>query len=141
MVYRGAVIGVAAVAAVAFYEHGYALVQAHGEAGWTARLVQFTVDGLIYASAMYCRLMSYWIKAAPAAPLTRRQRRAQPLPEIRPATPVHTNKARGSRWRTRHAVTSTAQSRLPRFPLSSSRPTRQWRPCGWPWHAIGCADD
>ena len=52
VVYRGAVIGVAAVAAVAFYEHGYALVQAHGEAGWTARLVQFTVDGLTYASSI-----------------------------------------------------------------------------------------
>jgi hypothetical protein len=25
---------------------------AHGEAGWTARLVPFTVDGLIYASSM-----------------------------------------------------------------------------------------
>jgi hypothetical protein len=48
----GAVLGVAAVAAVASYEHAYALVRAHGEAGWTARLVPFTVDGLIYASSM-----------------------------------------------------------------------------------------
>ncbi len=47
-----AVIGVAAVAAVASYEHAYALVRAHGEAGWTARLVPLTVDGLIYASSM-----------------------------------------------------------------------------------------
>jgi hypothetical protein len=31
----GAVVGVAAVAAVASYEHAYALVRAHGEAGWT----------------------------------------------------------------------------------------------------------
>jgi hypothetical protein len=30
-----AVVGVAAVAAVASYEHAYALVQAQGEAGWT----------------------------------------------------------------------------------------------------------
>jgi hypothetical protein len=30
----GAVVGVAAVAS---YEHGYALVRAHGEAGWTAQ--------------------------------------------------------------------------------------------------------
>jgi len=37
------VVGVAAVA----YEHAYALVRAHGEVGWTARLVPFTVDGLI----------------------------------------------------------------------------------------------
>jgi hypothetical protein len=48
----GAVIGVAAVAAVASYEHAYALVRAHGEGGGTARLVPLTVDGLIYASSM-----------------------------------------------------------------------------------------
>src|ERR1700734_946591 len=48
----GAVIGVAVVAAVASYEHAYALVRAHGEAGWTGRLVPLTVDGLIYASSM-----------------------------------------------------------------------------------------
>jgi hypothetical protein len=48
----GAVLGVAAVAAVASYEHAYDLVRAHGEAGWTARLVPLTVDGLIYASSM-----------------------------------------------------------------------------------------
>jgi Protein of unknown function (DUF2637) len=48
----GAVVGVAAVAAVASYEHAFALVRAHGEAGWTGRLVPLTVDGLIYASSM-----------------------------------------------------------------------------------------
>jgi len=47
-----AVLGVAAVAAVASYEHAYGLVRAHGEAGWTGRLVPLTVDGLIYASSM-----------------------------------------------------------------------------------------
>jgi Protein of unknown function (DUF2637) len=47
-----AVLGVAAVAAVASYEHAYALVRAHGGAGWIARLVPLTVDGLIYASSM-----------------------------------------------------------------------------------------
>jgi hypothetical protein len=46
------VVGVAAVAAVASYEHAYDLVRVHGEAGWTARLVPLTVDGLIYASSM-----------------------------------------------------------------------------------------
>jgi hypothetical protein len=45
----GAVVGVAAVAAVASYEHAYALVRTHGEVGWTGRLVPLTVDGLIYA--------------------------------------------------------------------------------------------
>ena len=48
----GTVVGVAAVAAVASYEHAYALVRAHGETGWIGRLVPPTVDGLIYASSM-----------------------------------------------------------------------------------------
>src|SRR5690242_17289867 len=48
----GAVLGVAAVAAVASYDHAYDLVWAHGESGWTARMVPLTVDGLIYASSM-----------------------------------------------------------------------------------------
>jgi hypothetical protein len=48
----GAVVGVAAVATAASYEHAYDLVRAHGEVGWTARLVPLTVDGLIYASSM-----------------------------------------------------------------------------------------
>ncbi len=48
----GAVAGVAAVAAVASYEHAYALVRARGETGWIGRLVPLTVDGLIYASSM-----------------------------------------------------------------------------------------
>jgi Protein of unknown function (DUF2637) len=42
-----AVIGVAVVAAMVSYEHAYALVHAHVEAGWTARLIPLTVDGLI----------------------------------------------------------------------------------------------
>jgi hypothetical protein len=46
------VLGVAGVAAVASYEHAYALVRAHGESGWTAHMVPLTVDGLIYASSM-----------------------------------------------------------------------------------------
>src|SRR5215469_3242960 len=48
----GAVIGVAVVAAVVSYEHAYALARAHGETGWTARLIPLTVDGLIWASSM-----------------------------------------------------------------------------------------
>lgn len=48
----GAVLGVAAVASVASYEHAYDLVRMHGESGWTARMIPLTVDGLIYASSM-----------------------------------------------------------------------------------------
>ena len=47
-----AVLGVAAVAAAASCEDGCDRVRAHGEAGWTARLVPLTVDGLICASSM-----------------------------------------------------------------------------------------
>ena len=47
-----AVVGVAAVAAVVSYEHASALVRAHGEMGWTGRLIPLTVDGLNYASSM-----------------------------------------------------------------------------------------
>lgn len=47
-----AVVGVTVVAAVVSYEHAYALVHAHGETGWTARLIPLTVDGLIWASSM-----------------------------------------------------------------------------------------
>ena len=48
----GAVLGVAAVAAVASYEHAYDLVRTYGESGWTARMIPLTVDGLIYANSM-----------------------------------------------------------------------------------------
>jgi hypothetical protein len=47
-----AVLGVTVVAAVVSYEHASVLVQAHGESGWTGRLIPLTVDGLIYASSM-----------------------------------------------------------------------------------------
>ena len=43
---------VAAVAAVASYEHTYDLMRAHGEAGWSAHMIPLTVDGPIYASSM-----------------------------------------------------------------------------------------
>ena len=44
-----AVVGVAAVAS---YERACDLAGAHGETGWTARMVPLTVDGLIYTSSM-----------------------------------------------------------------------------------------
>ena len=47
-----AVATVAAVAAVISYRHAYELVSMHGETGITARLVPFTVDGLILAASM-----------------------------------------------------------------------------------------
>jgi hypothetical protein len=34
------------------YQHAYELVRSHGESGVTARLVPFTVDGLIWAASM-----------------------------------------------------------------------------------------
>jgi Protein of unknown function (DUF2637) len=47
-----AVVAVAVVAAVISYQHAYELVRAHGESGLTARLLPFTVDGLIWAASM-----------------------------------------------------------------------------------------
>ena len=51
-------VGAAALATVASYEHAYAFVRAYGEAGWTGRLVPLTVDGLIYASSMVMLIVS-----------------------------------------------------------------------------------
>jgi hypothetical protein len=65
----GAVVGVAAVAAVASYEHAYALVRVHGEAGWTGRLVPLTVDGLIYPSSMV--MLNSARRKVPVPPLAR----------------------------------------------------------------------
>jgi hypothetical protein len=47
-----AVATVVAVAEVISYRHAYELVSTHGETGVTARLVPFTVDGLILAASM-----------------------------------------------------------------------------------------
>jgi len=47
-----AVIAVAGVAAIISYQHAYELVSSHGESGVTARLLPFTVDGLIWAASM-----------------------------------------------------------------------------------------
>jgi hypothetical protein len=47
-----AVAGVAGVAAIISYRHAYELVSTHGETGLTARLIPFTVDGLILAASM-----------------------------------------------------------------------------------------
>ena len=47
-----AVLTVAAIAAYVSYWHAYAVVQAHGESGITARLEPATIDGPVYASSM-----------------------------------------------------------------------------------------
>jgi Protein of unknown function (DUF2637) len=63
------VIGVAVVAAVASYEHAYALVRVHGEAGWPGRLVPLMMDGLIYASSMV--MLDSARRKVPVPPLRR----------------------------------------------------------------------
>jgi Protein of unknown function (DUF2637) len=47
-----AVVAVAVVAAIISYQHAYELAHSHGESGVTARLLPFTVDGLIWAASM-----------------------------------------------------------------------------------------
>jgi len=63
------VVGVAAVAAVASYDHAYALVRGRDEAGWTEGLVPLTVDGLIYASSMV--MLDSARRKVPVPPLAR----------------------------------------------------------------------
>ena len=47
-----AVVAVAGVTAIISYQHAYELVSSHGETGATARLLPFTVDGLIWAASV-----------------------------------------------------------------------------------------
>jgi hypothetical protein len=47
-----AVAAVAGVAAIISYQHAYELVRSRGESGTTARLLPFTVDGLIWDASM-----------------------------------------------------------------------------------------
>ncbi|GAA2137073.1 DUF2637 domain-containing protein [Actinomadura napierensis] len=61
-----AVVTVAGVAAIISYRHAYELVRSHGEAGTTARLVPFTVDGLIWAASMVILDASRRKQPAPA---------------------------------------------------------------------------
>lgn len=70
-----AVFGVAAVAAAASYEHAYDLVRAQGEAGWAARMVPLTVDGLIHASSM---VLLYAARTRPAGESPRHPPRLHP---------------------------------------------------------------
>ena len=62
-----AVVAVAVVAAIISYHHAYELVRSHGETGVTARLLPFTVDGLIWAASMVVLDAS---------------RRGQPVPQL-----------------------------------------------------------
>ncbi|GAA2415739.1 hypothetical protein GCM10010191_27600 [Actinomadura vinacea] len=61
-----AVVAVAGVAAIISYRHAYELVRSHGETGTTARLVPFTVDGLIWAASMVILDASRRKQPAPA---------------------------------------------------------------------------
>jgi hypothetical protein len=62
----GAVVGVAAVAAVASYEHAYALVRAHGETGWIGRLVPLTVDELTASAGSRLGVPAGWYRRRPS---------------------------------------------------------------------------
>jgi hypothetical protein len=64
-----AVATVAAVAAVISCRHAYELVTTHGETGVTARLIPFTVDGLILAASML--ILDANRRGQPVPPLAR----------------------------------------------------------------------
>jgi hypothetical protein len=84
-----AVAAVAAVAAVISYRHAYELVTTHGETGLTARLLPFTVDGLILAASML--ILDASRRHQPVPPLVpgrrhHRHHRRQPGPRPGPRT-------------------------------------------------------
>src|SRR5262245_20848112 len=128
-----AVVGVAAVAAVASYEHAYDLVLAHGESGRTAHMVPLTVDGLIYASLMV---------------LLDSARRKTPVPTLAVwllglgiAATLAANVAHGvgtrACWCGGGRVAGGRAGRLLRvaddgYPRLSGGTWRQDRQCGWP---------
>jgi hypothetical protein len=83
---------------------------------------------------LWClRLQHARIKAAPAAPLARRQRRALALARPRPAHagPHPHGPLAASRGQAHRGL---VHSQLPRVRLSQSRPPPQWRPC----RAVAC---
>jgi hypothetical protein len=99
-----AVLIVASAAAIISSQHVHELVTSHGETGFTARLLPFTVDGLIWAASMvactraaattryhaWCcaaRALATWPRSAPTwrtawatAPLARWSARGLPWP-------------------------------------------------------------
>jgi hypothetical protein len=60
-----AVLMVAGVAAVMSYQQAYELVISHGERGFTAGLLPFTVDGLIWAASMFSGVLGLLHDVAP----------------------------------------------------------------------------
>ena len=86
-----AVAAGAVVAAVISYRHAYELVTTHGETGLTARLLPFTVDGLILAASMLILDASRRHHPATIGALVpgrrhRRHHRRQPGPRPGPRT-------------------------------------------------------
>ena len=76
-----AVVAVAVIAAIISYQHVYELVRSHGESGVTARLMPFTVDGLIWAAFMARNGRTGAPPTAAASTrLTRSSRRSKRIP-------------------------------------------------------------
>ena len=73
-----AVMAVAVISAIISYQHAFELVRSHGESGVTARLLPFTVDGLIWAASMvvldarsFCRARSACSSSLACRPIYR----------------------------------------------------------------------
>jgi Protein of unknown function (DUF2637) len=101
-----AVLAVAGIAAYVSYWHAYAVVQAHGESGITARLEPATIDGLVYASSMVI------LYAA---------RHRVPVPSL-------------ARWLLGLGITATLTANMPR--AGHTVPSERWsrpgqRPASW----------
>jgi hypothetical protein len=91
-----AVAGVAAVAAIISYRHAYELVSTHGETGLTARLIPFTVDGLILAASML--ILDASRRNQPVPPLARWCLGPASWPRSAPTWRTAWATARSARW-------------------------------------------
>jgi hypothetical protein len=100
-----AVATVAAVAAVISYRHAYELVSTHGETGVTARLMPFTVDGLILAASML---------------ILDANRRHQPYHPLRAGASVRAS------WRRSAPTWRMASATVPSVPWSAPGPPWRW---------------
>lgn len=101
-----AVATVAGIAAVISYRHAYELVSTHGETGLTARLVPFTVDGLILAASMLTLDAS---------------RRNQPVPPL-------------ARWCLGTGIAATISANLAHG--LGMAPSEPWSARGLPWRSL-----
>ena len=121
-----AVATVAAVAAIIGYRHAYELVSTYGESGLTARLVPFTVDGLILAASLL--ILDASRRNQPVPPLARwclgararALRRSRPLSWAILCQSQRPVRRTGRAWSRRYELGTTRATVSGRSPASST---------------------